>query len=252
MPIVSRPGPRLLVLLVLAACAPDARRPGSSAPSSPPAPAPQPIASVAPTSSGPVAREYVIDVVDQADLPRLRELARRYQEHSQWLWRLSEGQNWIGRLRIRDASRLRPDTTLLIPAGMLDRPQLSLERAAFVTGSPTRHVELTGLAPSSVVAHELGHFEWYLGEEYDQPVCPCVMALTAVIGHPGGFSAPYYCSDDPRPNHVPGAQAHLPDGAQGSCWTLLRRFHQPGWVFPNPAWDPASRPPPCQVQIDDA
>lgn len=243
-----------LCALSLLACAPGGRRPAApeSAPAQPeadqqPEAGQQPV----PAAEGPISRSYVIDVVDQADLPRLRELARRYREHSAWLWRLSEGQQYIGRLRIRDASRLRDDTTFLIPAGMLDAIDLSEEAAALVNPVPFWHVELTGLAPPSVVAHELGHYEWYLDEEYDEPTCACVMAAT-VIGQPGGFSAPYYCSDEGPSNHTPGAQRHLLSELQGSCRTIVRQLYHPEWRFPNPDYREGSSPPATEIEIEDA
>ncbi len=192
--------------------------------------------------------DYIVHLQDDVDMATLQQVADTVQIWSNTLWEISEGQQYMRTVTIRDAQPGEDsDIDVLIGAGDIDQTGSSLcgGATACVTGGRNgRIIKVGGEVWPLVFGHEHGHYEFSVDEEYDNPVCP-----NCVMGRGNQGPAAQYCDAS---NHTPNAQEHYPDGYESDCWDIIHIYYQPDWQHPNSAYVPDSLPPLAQFTLEDS
>jgi hypothetical protein len=155
-------------------------------------------------------------------------LQRRFQQGSERLFELTEGQMYIRAMLIRDKEQTAQIVITRLDGQFLEDGKPVAGQVQF--SGRTGIMLLPGEFHPYTFVHEAGHLWLGLPDEYgDKPGCDCVMSA-------GRSMKPKFCD---------GGGAHTGEG--DSCWDrILRRYSN--WKHPNPVSGTA---PTIQFKVED-
>ncbi|TET38756.1 MAG: hypothetical protein E3J72_02020 [Planctomycetota bacterium] len=156
------------------------------------------------------------------------------QRLSDMLYQCGDGQQYIKSITIRDNAT----------NGDIRTPLASISSTSLGGGSYGKtvmsggvwHIELPGDPHPGLFAHEHGHFEWQLGEEYTASQgCPCVMANLSV------GAQMQYCDSS---NHNGAVFSQSP------CWDTIRS--KTNMEHTDGSYSGATTGPACEVTVENS